>query len=54
MRFSMLSNKTLLQSFQEAKKIKANPEFIQLLEAEIKERGLLKAQLLEKQLKKIN
>ncbi len=53
MRFSMLSNKTLLHSFQEAIRIKANPDFIQLLEKEIKERGLHKPQMLEK-LKKIN
>ncbi|HZH58898.1 MAG TPA: sporulation histidine kinase inhibitor Sda [Metabacillus sp.] len=54
MRFSTLSDKTLLDSLQEAKKLKINIEFIRMLEAEIRERGLHKRQILEKQLRKIN
>ncbi|MCV9887227.1 sporulation histidine kinase inhibitor Sda [Metabacillus halosaccharovorans] len=54
MRFSPLSDKTLLYSFQEAKKIEVNPDFIKLLEAEIKERGLLNPHLIEQKLKRIN
>ena len=54
MRFSTLSDKTLLDSLKEAKKLKINIEFIRMLEAEIRERGLHKRQIIEKQLRKIN
>ena len=54
MRFSPLSDKTLLYSFHEAKKIEVNPDFIKMLEAEIKERGLHKSQKIEQKLKRIN
>lgn len=54
MRFSLLSDTTLLHSFQEAKKIEVHPDFIKMLEAEIKERGLYKPHIVEKQMKKIN
>ncbi|WP_169908498.1 sporulation histidine kinase inhibitor Sda [Metabacillus halosaccharovorans] len=54
MRFSPLSDKTLLQSFHEAKKIEVNADFIKMLEAEIKERGLHKSHMIKQKLKKIN
>ncbi len=54
MRFSTLSNKTLLHSYHEAKKLQINPDFIKLLEAEIIERGLNKTNTLRNNLKKIN
>ncbi|WP_233499192.1 sporulation histidine kinase inhibitor Sda [Bacillus weihaiensis] len=40
MRFSTLSNETLLHSFQEACRLQMNPEFIKMLEKEISDRGL--------------
>lgn len=54
MRFSKLSDKTLLNSFQEASKLHLSPDFIKLLEKEINERGLNKPNFLKEQLKKIN
>ncbi len=39
-RFSTLSNETLLHSFQEACRLQMNPEFIKMLEKEISDRGL--------------
>lgn len=50
MRFSSLSDKTLLQSFHEAKKIEVNPDFIKMLEEEIKERGLHKSHMIKQKI----
>lgn len=54
MRFSKLSDETLLHSFDEAIKLRMNPEFIKMLETEINERGLNKPNILNKHLKEVN
>ncbi|QNF28243.1 MULTISPECIES: sporulation histidine kinase inhibitor Sda [Metabacillus] len=54
MRFTNLSDETLLVSFREACKLQISSDFIRMLEKEINERGLSLPNVFHKQLKKVD